>query len=250
MDLELAGKVVLVTGSGKGLGKELARRFAGEGARVVINARTRERVEAVAAEIRQSGGEALAVPGDVSDATVAAEVVARIKEAWGRLDVLVNNAGINRDAFLTKMTDEQWLEVINTNLNGTFFITREVAKLMQEHNYGRIISISSIVLTGNRGTCNYSATKAALEGFTRSIALELARYNVTANCVAPGYIRTDMYENISEKVKEKIHAAIPVGRVAEPDEIADAVLFLASERARYITGVTLFVDGGTTVGYM
>lgn len=243
---EFDGKIVLVTGGTRGIGRACAARFARAGARVAICGRGEETTqEAAKALADETGGK---VEGYQADIAVAAEVDAMIEaisDSLGPIAVLVNNAGITHDGLLMRMKDEAWNEVLETNLNGTFYCCRAACRGMIKARSGRIVNVSSIVgLRGQGGQTNYSAAKAGIIGFTKALAQELAPRNVTANVVAPGYIQTDMTADFNEQAREKLLAAIPAGREGSPEEIAAAVVFLASDDASYITGHVLCVDGG------
>ncbi|MFS8523605.1 MAG: 3-oxoacyl-[acyl-carrier-protein] reductase [Limnochordales bacterium] len=243
--MRLAGRTALVTGSTRGLGLAIAKRLAAEGAFVAVSGRSEEQARRVAEEIVAAGGRAVGIAADVADPESAEALVQTAIAEMGRLDVLVNNAGITRDTLFVRMTREQWDAVLDVNLGGVYNCTRAAVRTMMKQRYGRIINISSIVgLTGNVGQTNYAAAKAALIGFTKSLARELAGRNITVNVVAPGYIRSDMTDALSEDIKQQFLAQIPMGRVGEPEEVAHAVLFLAEEASSYITGHTLVVDGG------
>ena len=237
---ELKGAVVLITGGTRGIGRAIAERFKEVGALVYITGTNEERVKAVADELGVNG-----VKMDVTDREEVKRVVSEIVEREGRIDVLVNNAGITRDALFIRMKDEDWDAVVNTNLNGVYNVTRAVIPHMVKKRRGAVINISSVVgFTGNVGQANYSATKSALIGFTKSLAKELGGRGIRVNTVAPGYITTDMTKAIPEKIKAELLKSIPLRREGEPREVADAVLFLASDMASYITGTTLHVNGG------
>ncbi len=244
----LAGRVALVTGGGGGIGEATARRFAADGAVVAVNDVDLDRARAVAAAIAKDGGRAVAVGADVTRREEVERMVARIVAEHGRLDVLINNAGINRDAMSHKMTEEQWDQVLAVNLKGTFLCAQAALPRMRERGWGRVVNTSSIGALGNIGQANYAASKAGVIGLTRTLALEYARHGVTVNCVAPGAVMTPMLAGVPEAIREKIVARIPVGRIAEPREIAAVHAFLASEDAGFITGQVLFVDGGMSVG--
>lgn len=241
----LTGKVAVVTGASRGIGKAMALELAGHGARIVASARNQELLDALAAEIVAGGGEAVAIAGDVSIAADADRLMAQAVESYGRLDILVNNAGITRDSLLIRMKEEDWDAVLDTNLKGAFLCTRAAAKVMARQKSGRIINISSVVgEMGNAGQVNYSASKAGLLGLTKATARELARRNVTVNAITPGFIVTDMTDGLSDKARESLIAQIPLGRLGEVEDIAHSVVFLASDRAGYITGQILGVNGG------
>lgn len=242
----LRGKVAVITGASRGIGKETALTLARHGASVVLTARQGSLVETLAEEIRSSlGVDALPFPADISRSDDVEKLFDAVTERFGRVDILVNNAGITRDSLLIRMKDEDWDDVIDTNLKGAFLCTRSAARIMMKQRYGRIINITSVVgEMGNAGQSNYCASKAGLIGLTKSNARELAGRNITVNAVAPGFITTDMTDNLSEKVREELSAQIPLGRFGTPADVAEAVLFLASDRSGYITGHVLSVNGG------
>ena len=242
----LDGKVALVTGASRGIGRAIALRLASEGAKVAINyAGNTAKAEAVKTEIEQNGGEAILVQADVSDSASVDAMVAKVIEAFGQIDILVNNAGITRDGLMMRMKDEDFDAVINTNLKGVFYCTKVVSKLMMKKRSGRIINMASVVgLMGNAGQTNYAAAKAGVIGFSKSAAKELAARGITVNMVAPGFIATDMTAAMTDKAKEMTLTGIPLKRMGEPEDVANAVLFLASDNASYITGQTINVDGG------
>ena len=242
----LDGKVALVTGASRGIGRAIAIRLAAEGAKVAINfAGNTEKAEAVKAEIEAAGGEALLVQANVADATAVEEMVAKVVEAFGGIDVLVNNAGITRDGLLVRMKDEDFDAVLDTNLKGVFYCTKAVSKLMMKKRSGRIVNMTSVVgVNGNAGQTNYAAAKAGVIGFSKSAAKELASRGITVNMVAPGFIDTDMTSVLSDKAKEAALAGIPLQRMGTPENVADAVAFLVSDQAAYITGQVIHVDGG------
>ena len=245
--VDLSEQVALVTGASQGLGRSIAEALARCGARVACVARNAEKLQATVAAIEAAGGVAMALPCDVTDADSVKQVVGQVVEQWSRLDILVNNAGITRDTLVPRMGDDQWDEVINTNLRGTFLFTRAVARPMMQARYGRILNITSVSgLRGNVGQANYSASKAGVIGLTRSVALELASRNVTVNAVAPGFIETDMTAALGEAVQAEAQKRIPLKRLGVPGEVAAAVLYLASRDAGYVTGQVLSVDGGLT----
>jgi 3-oxoacyl-[acyl-carrier protein] reductase len=237
---ELKGAVVLVTGGTRGIGRAIAETFVKVGAKVYITGTSEERTKQAAEEIGAEG-----VKMDVSNREEVKEVVFQILEKEGRIDVLVNNAGITRDSLFLRMKDEDWDAVINTNLNGVYNVTRAVVPSMVKRRKGVIINVSSVVgFTGNVGQVNYASTKSALIGFTKSLAKELGSRGIRVVNVAPGYITTDMTKKIPEKIKQELLKSIPLRREGEPREVADACLFLASNMASYITGTTLHVNGG------
>jgi len=246
--MPLAGRVVLVTGAGSGIGEATAHRFAAEGAVVVVNDVDVDRAQAVAAAIQKDGGKASAVGANVTRRDEVERMVAGVVAEHGRLDILINNAGINRDAMSHKMTEEQWDQVLTVNLKGTFLCAQAVLPRMRERGWGRVVNTSSVGSLGNIGQANYAASKAGVIGLTKTLALEYAKYGVTVNCIAPGAVLTPMLAGVPDPIKEKITAQIPVGRIADPAEIAAVHAFLASDEAAYITGQVLFVDGGMSVG--
>lgn len=242
----LAGKVALVTGASRGIGRAVSLLLAERGAKVVVNyAGNQAAAEEVVAKIRELGGEAIAVQGDVAKAEDADKLISSATETFGRLDILVNNAGITKDNLLIRMKEEDWDSVIATNLKGVFNCTKAAAKIMMKQRYGRIINVTSVVaLLGNPGQANYVAAKSGVIGLTKSNARELASRNITVNAVAPGYIQTDMTAALQDDVKDSLSKQIPLGRLGEPEDIAKAVVFLASDDASYITGQVLAIDGG------
>ena len=241
----LKDKIALVTGAGRGIGREIAVKLAQNGADVALVDLGTDDVEQVALEIREMGRQALALQGNVADSASVEEFIKKAVSELGRIDILVNNAGITRDTLLMRMKEEDWDAVIDVNLKGTFLCTKVVSKIMMKQRFGRIINIASVIgLMGNAGQSNYGASKAGIIGFTKSAARELASRNITVNAVAPGFIATVMTDVLSEDVKERLQQEIPLGRIGTPDDIANAVVFLASELASYITGQTIAVDGG------
>ena len=242
----LDGKTALVTGASRGIGRAIALRLAAEGARVAINyAGNVKAAEEVKAAVEAAGGAAILCPADISDSAAVEAMVADVVKEFGTIDILVNNAGITRDTLLMRMKDEDFAKVLDTNLKGVFYCTKAVAKLMMKKRSGRIVNMASVVgLVGNAGQTNYAAAKAGVIGFSKSAARELASRGITVNVVAPGFIGTDMTAVLPEAVKEKTLAGIPLGKMGEPEDVANAVLFLASDQASYITGQVVNVDGG------
>lgn len=242
----LTGKVALVTGAGRGIGAEIAKTLASYGATVVLNYAHSEAAAAkIAEEINNAGGKAGVYGCDVADFSQVADMMKQVAKEYGSIDILVNNAGITKDNLAMVMKEEEFDAVINTNLKGTFNCMRHVVRQMLKQKGGKIINISSIVgLTGNAGQINYSASKAGLIGMTKSLAKEVAAKGITVNAVAPGCIDTEMTQVLSEEVKEQMLTQIPMKRVGTTKDIAEAVAFLASDRASYITGQTISVDGG------
>lgn len=241
----LSDKVAIVTGASRGIGRAIALALASQGAKVVASARNAEALAQLAEEIKAQGGDALAVVGDVALEDDANNLVKQAVEAYGQVDVFVNNAGITRDGLLLRMKNDDWDAVLDTNLKGAFLCTRAVAKVMSKQRSGRIINISSVVgEMGNAGQANYCASKAGLLGLTKSVARELARRNVTVNAITPGFITTEMTEDMTEKAQEAMTEQIPLGRPGSAEDVANAVIFLASEQSAYITGQVLGVNGG------
>ena len=242
----LDGKCALVTGASRGIGRAIAVKLAAEGAKVALNfAGNVAAAEEVKKEIEAAGGEAILVQADVSDPAAVEAMIKSVTDAFGQIDILVNNAGITRDGLLLRMKDGDFDAVINTNLKSIFYTTKLVSKLMMKKRYGRIVNMASVVgLTGNAGQTNYAAAKAGVIGFSKSAAKELAARGITVNLVAPGFIETDMTAAIPEKAKEAMLGGIPLGRAGKPEDVANAVLFLVSDQAAYITGQVLTVDGG------
>jgi acetoacetyl-CoA reductase len=242
---ELKGKACLVTGGSRGIGKAIALELGRQGASVAVGyANNKEAAEEVAAEIAKSGGESFAFGCDVGDPAAIEPAVAGVLERFGKIDVLVNNAGITRDRSLAKMSPEEWDAVLQTNLSSVFHLTSRVLPHMVAAGYGRIVNISSVIgLHGNFGQANYAAAKAGIIGFTKSAALETARKGVTVNAIAPGFIETEMIAAMPEEVRATILAKIPMGRFGRPDEIAQVVTFLVSH-GDYITGQVIEINGG------
>ena len=242
----LDGKTALVTGASRGIGRAIALCLAAEGARVAINyAGNVKAAEEVKASVEAAGGTAILCQADIADSAAVGAMIADVVKEFGAIDILVNNAGITRDTLLMRMKDEDFAKVLDTNLKGVFYCTKAVSKLMMKKRSGRIINMASVVgLVGNAGQTNYAAAKAGVIGFSKSAAKELASRGITVNVVAPGFIGTDMTAGLPESVKEKMLTDIPLGRMGEPEDVANAVLFLASDQASYITGQVVNVDGG------
>jgi 3-oxoacyl-[acyl-carrier protein] reductase len=241
----LEGRVSLVTGASRGIGRAIARCLAREGAFVFVGARDEAKLAEVVREVTDEGGKAAALALDVADRASVDAALARVLEAQGRVDHLVNNAGITRDNLLLRMKREDWDQVIATNLTGTYLCTQAVLKPMLKQRGGRIVNVTSVVgLTGNAGQANYAASKAGIIGFTKAVAREVASRSITVNAVAPGFIDTDMTAAMTDKARESLTSSIPLGRVGRADDIASAVAFLVSDAAAYITGQVLGVDGG------
>ena len=243
--MNLSGKVALITGAGRGIGKSIAFKLASQGAIAVVNDIALPGAQSVVDEIKDKGGDGLAIVANVSSATDVTCMVEAAITAYGHIDILVNNAGITRDQLLLRMTDSEWDDVLNIDLRSVFLCTRAVLKHMLKERKGRIVSVASIVgLMGNAGQANYAAAKAGIVGFTRSVAKEVASRGITANAVAPGFIETDMTAKLSEKQKQDLMSRIPLGYLGTPQDVAEVVAFLASDEARYITGQVITIDGG------
>lgn len=242
----LDGKTALVTGASRGIGRAIALRLAAEGASIAINyAGNTAKAEETKAAIEAVGGKAALFQADVSDSAQVERMVAAVTEMFGTIDILVNNAGITRDGLLMRMKEEDFDAVLDTNLKGIFHVTKAVSKLMMKKRAGRIVNMASVVgIMGNAGQTNYAAAKAGVIGFTKSAAREFAARGITVNAVAPGFIATDMTAAMPEKAKEATLAAIPLRRMGEPEDVANAVAFLVSDQASYITGQVVKVDGG------
>lgn len=244
--MTLEGKIAVVTGASRGIGRAIALDLANRGAKVIVNySGSEQKAAEVVEEIVANGGSALAVQASVANADDVSNLMKKALDEYGRIDILVNNAGITRDNLLMRMKDEEWEDVISTNLKGVFLTTKAVSRQMMKQRVGRIINISSIVgASGNPGQANYVAAKAGVVGLTKSVALELASRNITVNAVAPGFIETEMTEKLPEDVKTTMLNQIPLQAFGKADDVAAAVAFLASDEASYITGQTIHVNGG------
>lgn len=242
----LENKVALVTGASRGIGRAIALDLAKNGASVAVNyAGSEAKANEVVDEIKANGGNAFAIKADVSNSDDVGQMMKDVISQFGQLDILVNNAGITRDNLLMRMKDTEWDDVINTNLKGVFMCTKGVTRQMMKQRSGRIINITSIVgVSGNAGQANYVAAKAGVIGLTKTSAKELASRNITVNAVAPGFITTDMTDELSEEIKGEMLKQIPLAKLGEPNDIANIVTFLASDKSKYITGQTLHVNGG------
>jgi 3-oxoacyl-[acyl-carrier protein] reductase len=245
--VDLSGQVALVTGASRGLGRAIAERLAACGAGVAAVARSEDALKGTLEAIRAAGGTAEAFPGDVGKAEDVARIVEAVEARFEKVHVLVNNAGITRDGLVLRMEDQAFDDVVRTNLYSVFYFCRAIGALMMRQRYGRIVNVASVSgLVGNPGQANYSASKAGVIGFTRTVARELASRNITVNAVAPGFIETDMTDVLPEKVKAEVKERVPVRRLGKPEDIADIVCYLAGPGAGYLTGQVIAVDGGMT----
>ncbi len=246
---DIEGKAALVTGSSKGIGKAISLSLAELGVKVAVNYNSsKAQAEEVAKEIQDAGGESLVVQADVSNLEQVTAMVDKVNDAWGQVDILVNNAGIISDGLLMRMSDEAWHRVMGVNLNGTFYCSRAVLRTMVRQRWGRIINIGSVVgIRGNMGQTNYSASKAAILGFSKSLAKEVATRNITVNVVTPGYISTETVANLTKVQKDRIMTWIPQGHFGETEDVANMVAYLVTEKASYVTGQVISVDGGMAI---
>ncbi|MCL7944744.1 3-oxoacyl-ACP reductase family protein [Marinobacter sp. ATCH36] len=242
---DLKGKVAIVTGGSRGIGREIALQLARRGADVAINYRSRSAdADEVVKELENTGIRSMAVQADLSDMSAARGLIRKVNDAWGRVDILINNAGITRDKAMKNLTDEDWTDVLDTNLGSVYATCSEVHKIMMDQGYGRIVNITSFVgQAGNYGQANYAASKGGIIAFTKTLAIELAKYNITVNAIAPGFTETEMLAQVPDHIREKIVARVPMGRFGKPEEIARAVVFIVAE-GDYITGQQINVNGG------
>lgn len=242
---DLTGKTALVTGATGGIGGEIAKALHAQGAVVALSGRNKEKLDALAAELSSN---VHTIVADLSNSEGIAALIKDAEEAMGQVDILVNNAGLTRDNLSMRMKDDEWDEVIDVNLTAPFKLAKACQRGMMKRRFGRVINISSVVgTTGNPGQCNYVASKAGMSGWTKAMGMEVASRGITVNCVAPGFIATAMTEALNDDQKEKINATIPMSRMGTPDEIASAVVYLASNEAAYITGATIHVNGGMSM---
>lgn len=246
--MRLAGKTAIVTGAGRGIGQGIALRLAEEGARVAVNDLTEEQARETIALIEKAGGAAIAAPADLTRSDAVDAMAERVLAEFGGVDILVNNAGVVRDNLIPNISDADWDFVIDTNLKSCFLTIRALWRHFKEREAGKIVSIASRALLGQRGQANYSASKGGLVSLTRAAAIEMARYNVNVNCIAPGLIDTPLIRSLEPRVQKVLLDAQPTPRIGTPRDIANATLFLVSEEASYITGQVLFVDGGKSLG--
>lgn len=244
--MNFQGKVVLITGGSQGIGSAIVKAFCEKGANVYFTGRNEEKMKQFCEELKNNAEYKVDYfVGDAKDVKRVDDIVETVSKKEGRIDILVNNAGITKDNLILRMKEDEWVDVIDTNLKGAFYFTKSVLKYMIRQKNGRIVSISSVVGSmGNPGQSNYCASKAGIEGFTRSVAREVASRNITVNAVAPGYIETPMTESLSEDVKKNLSSIIPLNRLGKPEDVANCVLFLSSEYASYITGQVVHVNGG------
>ena len=241
-------RVSIITGSGRGIGAEIARKLAQSGAHVVVNDINKDGAESIAKEVLALGRRALVSTHDISNQKSAIELVHEVKAAFGRVDILVNNAGITRDSLLQKLSEEKWDEVIRVNLKGPFNMGQACAREMMGQNYGKIVNLASVARNGNIGQTNYSAAKAGIVGMTYTWALELAKYQINVNAVAPGFIDSALTQQIPAEIKQKFIERIPLKRMGKPEDIANLVAFLVSDSSAYLTGQCITMDGGLTAG--
>jgi len=246
--VNVTDRIAVVTGAGQGIGAGIAQVLGAAGAKVVVNDLIEERVQESVAALQADGIDAMGVASDVGSADGAEALIAGAVDAHGRIDILVNNAGIARDGWLVKMSEENWDEVLRVNTKSQFLTCRAAAPHMMEQNHGRIINISSRAWLGGPGQANYAASKGAVISLTRTLALEMARFQITANCIAPALVDTPLFQGLDDEVKERLIKTIPLKRVGTPEDIGNAVLYLSSDEASYVTGQVLYVCGGRSIG--
>ena len=246
--MNVTDRVAVVTGSGQGIGHGIAAVLGSAGARVIVNDLVAERVDEVVAEFRADGIEATGIAADVATADGAAGLIGGAVDTYGRVDILVNNVGTARDGWLAKMSEEDWDTVLTVNLKSQFLMCRAAAPTMMEQEHGRIINIASRAWLGGPGLANYAASKGGVVSLTRTLALEMARYQITANCIAPALVDTPLFRGLKEEVQERLIKTIPAKRIGQPEDIGYAALFLASDEASYVTGQVLYVCGGRSLG--
>lgn len=244
--MTIEGRVAVVTGGGRGIGRAIAQRLGAEGAKIAVSYRSNDKAARETARlVRESGGECETFKGDVADADDVRKIFDGVAETFGPVEILVNNAGTTRDNIMLRMKEEEFDEVLDTNLKGGYHCTKAVLRGMVRGRWGRIVNVSSVVgLAGNPGQANYAASKAGLLGFTKSVAREVAERGITVNAIAPGYVETQLTEALDDSIKQQILGQVPIGRFGEPEEIAEVVAFLCGEGAGYVTGQTIAVDGG------
>ncbi len=246
--MNVKDRIAVVTGAGQGIGAGIAQVLGAAGAKVVVNDLIEERVQESVAALQTDGIDAMGVASDVGTADGAEALIAGAVDAHGRIDILVNNAGIARDGWLAKMSEENWDEVLRVNTKSQFLTCRAAAPHMMEQNHGRIVNISSRAWLGGPGQANYAASKGAVISLTRTLALEMARFQITANCIAPALVDTPLFQSLDDEVKERLVKTIPLKRVGTPEDIGNAVLYLSSDEASYVTGQVLYVCGGRSIG--
>ena len=246
--MRLEEKVALVTGGASGIGAAVAKRFAEEGALIAIGDVNPQGAEEVAGQIRKRGGKAVFYQLDVRKRDEVNNTIDQVVQEFGRLDILINNAGVTRDNLAARMSEEEWSFVMDVNLKGTFWCSQAAYRPMRKQRYGKIVNTASVVVKGNMGQANYTSSKAGVIGLTRTLALEYARSNINVNCIAPGFIDTPMSADVSQKARELALERIPLKRTGAPEEVADLHLFLSSDEANYITGQVIFIDGGASIG--